>query len=60
LLRNDAGKFVDYRRQMIARGMYMLPVNLKRNHISLAHTGADIDQTLEAAEVVLGGRQAGT
>jgi glutamate-1-semialdehyde 2,1-aminomutase len=38
---------------MIDRGVYMLPVNLKRNHVSLAHTDADIDTTLEAAEDVL-------
>lgn len=53
LLRNDVAKFITYRRQMIARGIYMLPVNLKRNHISLAHTEADIDETLEAADAVL-------
>lgn len=53
LLRNDARSFVAYRRKMIERGVYKLPVNLKRNHISLAHTAADIDQTLEAAEAAL-------
>ncbi len=53
LLRNDARSFVGYRRKMIERGVYKLPVNLKRNHISLAHTAADIDQTLEAAEAAL-------
>jgi glutamate-1-semialdehyde 2,1-aminomutase len=52
LLRNDAEKFVTYRRRLIERGIYMLPVNLKRNHISLSHTAQDIDQTLEAAEAV--------
>lgn len=53
LLRNDVTKFVSYRRAMIDRGFYMLPVNLKRNHISLAHTDEDVDRTLEAAEEVL-------
>jgi glutamate-1-semialdehyde 2,1-aminomutase len=53
LLRNDVDKFVTYRRKMIERGIYKLPVNLKRNHISLAHTQADIDRTLETAEAVL-------
>lgn len=53
LLRNDVDKFVAYRRKMIERGIYKLPVNLKRNHISLSHTQADIDQTLEAANAVL-------
>jgi glutamate-1-semialdehyde 2,1-aminomutase len=53
LLRNDIQRFVDFRLGMIDRGVYMLPVNLKRNHVSLAHTDADIDTTLEAAEDVL-------
>jgi glutamate-1-semialdehyde 2,1-aminomutase len=53
LLRNDHERFVTYRRGMIERGIYMLPVTLKRNHISLSHTGADIDRTLEAADDVL-------
>ncbi len=54
LLRNDATKFVTYRRMMIERGVYKLPVNLKRNHISLSHTEADIDRTLELADEALG------
>jgi glutamate-1-semialdehyde 2,1-aminomutase len=53
LLRNDVNKFVAYRRQMIERGIYKLPVNLKRNHISLSHTAADIDRTLEVADEVM-------
>jgi len=53
LLRNDVDKFVTYRRKLIERGIYKLPVNLKRNHISLSHTQADIDQTLEAADAVM-------
>lgn len=53
LLRNDVDAFVRYLRRMIERGVYMLPVNLKRNHISLAHTADDVDATLEAAEAVL-------
>jgi len=55
LLRNDVAAFVRFRRGMIERGIYMLPVNLKRNHISLAHTDDDIDATLEAADAVLRG-----
>ncbi len=54
LLRNDAATFVAYRRKMIERGVYKLPVNLKRNHVSLSHSQADIDQTLETADAVLG------
>lgn len=53
LLRNDVEKFVAYRRALIKRGIYELPVNLKRNHISLSHTVADIDESLEAADAAL-------
>ena len=31
----------------------MLPTALKRNHVSAAHTQADIDRTLEVARSVL-------
>lgn len=31
----------------------MLPVPLKRSHVSLTHTTGDIDTTLEIAEAVL-------
>jgi glutamate-1-semialdehyde 2,1-aminomutase len=53
LLRNDAAQFVECRRRLIDCGVFMLPVNLKRNHISYAHREADIDRTLEAYEHVL-------
>ena len=53
LLRNDAQRFVTYRRHLIERGVYELPVNLKRNHISLAHTVADIEASLDAADQAL-------
>ncbi|MBZ0294439.1 MAG: aspartate aminotransferase family protein [Anaerolineae bacterium] len=53
LLRNDTAFFVALRRKLIERGVYELPVNLKRNHISLAHTEADIDFSLEAVDQVL-------
>lgn len=53
LLRNDAGRFVDYRRRLIDRGILKMPMNLKRNHISFSHTEAHIDRTLEACEDVL-------
>jgi glutamate-1-semialdehyde 2,1-aminomutase len=53
LLRNDVDQFVAYRRELIQRGVYELPVNLKRNHVSLAHTEADIDESLQVAEASL-------
>jgi glutamate-1-semialdehyde 2,1-aminomutase len=38
---------------MAERGIFMLPTALKRNHVSAAHTDADIDRTLEVAREVL-------
>ncbi len=53
LLRNDAERDLRYRRGMIERGVYVLPVSLKRNHVSLAHSEEDVDRTLDAAEDTL-------
>ncbi|MBI4164646.1 MAG: glutamate-1-semialdehyde 2,1-aminomutase [Acidobacteria bacterium] len=53
LLRNDEAHFLEYRRGLLERGIFKLPVNLKRSHISYAHTDAHIDRTLEACEDVL-------
>jgi glutamate-1-semialdehyde 2,1-aminomutase len=53
LLANDGVRDVAFRAGMVERGIFMLPVPLKRNHISAAHTEADIDRTLETAEEVL-------
>ncbi len=55
LLRNDDEAYATFHRRMIDRGSFMYPMSLKRNHISLAHTEADIDRTLAQAEDVLGG-----
>ena len=52
-LRSDAGRFTDYRERLIARGIFEMPANLKRGHISYSHTEADIDRTLQVAEDVL-------
>ena len=53
LLANDTARDVGFRQGMCERGIFMLPLPLKRNHISAAHTQADIDRTLEVAEDVL-------
>jgi len=52
-LRSDASKFVEYRRRLIDRGIFLMPLNLKRGHISYSHTEADVDRTIEVAEEVL-------
>jgi glutamate-1-semialdehyde 2,1-aminomutase len=54
LLRNDDEAYAAFHRRMIDKGSFMYPMALKRNHISLAHTEADIDRTLTQAEEVLG------
>jgi glutamate-1-semialdehyde 2,1-aminomutase len=53
LLRNDERRFLEYRRKVFEHGIFKLPVNLKRNHISYAHTDAHIDRTLEICDAVL-------
>jgi glutamate-1-semialdehyde 2,1-aminomutase len=53
VVRNDVRRFLEYRRRLMRRGIFKIPLNLKRNHISGAHTEADIDRTLEASEAVL-------
>ncbi len=55
LLRNDSMKDVAFRSAMVDRGIFMLPMALKRNHVSAAHTENDIDRTLDVAETVLKG-----
>lgn len=53
LLRNDAERFVEYRRRLIDLGIFKLPLNLKRNHVSYSHSDAHVNKTLEACEDVL-------
>ena len=50
---NDAA-YAEFHRRMIDHGFLMLPLSLKRNHISGAHTAEDVDRTLDAAKIVLG------
>ena len=53
LLRNNSEADTRFRSEMVKRGVFMLPLAMKRNHISAAHTEADIDHTLNTAEDVL-------
>jgi glutamate-1-semialdehyde 2,1-aminomutase len=55
LLNNNGAAYFEFHRRMTDRGFLMLPLALKRNHISGSHTTADVDSTLEAAEEVLSG-----
>jgi glutamate-1-semialdehyde 2,1-aminomutase len=52
ILRNDNAMDVAFRREMVARGIFMMPLALKRNHLTAAHTEQDMARTLEAAEDV--------
>jgi glutamate-1-semialdehyde 2,1-aminomutase len=52
-LRNDLPLFLAYRRELIARGIFEMPENVGRNHISYSHTDEDVDRTLEAADDAL-------
>ena len=58
LLANDGSAYVAFHRRMTDAGHLMLPLALKRNHISGAHTEQDVDATLDAARTVLKGMQA--
>ncbi|GIP39927.1 glutamate-1-semialdehyde-2,1-aminomutase [Paenibacillus sp. J31TS4] len=53
LMDNNAEVYVDYRRRLMNRGIFKMPMNIKRNHISFSHTDADIDHTLTCIEDVL-------
>jgi glutamate-1-semialdehyde 2,1-aminomutase len=57
-LTNDAELYVGFHRAMIDRGFLMLPMNLKRNCLTAAHTAEDVDRALQAAEDVLTGMAA--
>jgi glutamate-1-semialdehyde 2,1-aminomutase len=48
LLSNDQELFTGYRRELMRHGVFELPLNLKRSHVSYAHTEADIDHLVEA------------
>jgi glutamate-1-semialdehyde 2,1-aminomutase len=53
LMRNNGEAYITYRQQLLEQGVFEMPMNLKRNHISYSHTDADIERTLEAAETSL-------
>jgi glutamate-1-semialdehyde 2,1-aminomutase len=48
LLANDVSLFTGYRLAQLEHGIFELPLNLKRSHVSYAHTDADVDRLLEA------------
>jgi len=55
-LASDVQAFVRFFRGMLAEGVYLAPSAFEAGFMSLAHTDADIDQTLTAARKVLKGK----
>ncbi len=53
LLANDGALYVRYRQELMKRGIFEIPMNLKRNHLGFSHTDADVDLTLQVAEEAL-------
>jgi glutamate-1-semialdehyde 2,1-aminomutase len=51
--RNDAAFAVEYRRQLIRRGIFEMPEGIGRNHISYSHTSGNIEQALEISRLAL-------
>ena len=53
LLANDGALYVRYRQELMKRGVFEIPMNLKRNHLGFSHTDSDVDLSLQAAEDAL-------
>jgi len=51
--KSDLSKFSRFHRGMLEQGIYLAPSQFEAGFTSLAHTDADIDQTLEAARLVM-------
>jgi len=49
----DAAKFGRWHRAMLERGVYLAPSTYEAGFMSLAHTDADIEQTIAIAEEVM-------
>ena len=50
LLANDKVLYVRYRQELMRRGVFEIPMNLKRNHLSYSHTDEDVEFSLASAE----------
>lgn len=50
LLANDTDLFIGYRHHLREFGIFELPLNLKRSHVSYAHTDTHIDDLISATE----------
>jgi len=50
---SDLTKFARWHRKMLERGVYLAPSQYEAGFMSLAHTEADIDETIEKGRLVL-------
>ena len=53
LLANDVELFTGYRRALMDAGIFELPLNLKRSHVSYAHEDRHVTELVEATEVAV-------
>jgi glutamate-1-semialdehyde 2,1-aminomutase len=53
LLANDTELFIGYRNHLRDHHIFELPLNLKRNHLSYAHTESHVDQLIDATRRAL-------
>jgi glutamate-1-semialdehyde 2,1-aminomutase len=53
LLRSNEEFFCRHRMELLDRGIIQMPVHLKRNHLTYAHTQIDIDELLEKSRDAL-------
>jgi glutamate-1-semialdehyde 2,1-aminomutase len=51
--KSDTARYAKFFRGMLERGVYLAPSQFEAGFISVAHTTADIDQTVKAAAKVL-------
>jgi len=51
--KSDLAKFSRFHRGMLEQGIYLAPSQFEAGFTSLAHTDADVDQTLHAAQEVM-------
>jgi glutamate-1-semialdehyde 2,1-aminomutase len=53
LLANDVDLFTGYRRALMDAGIFELPLNLKRSHVSYAHEDRHVAELVDATEVAV-------
>jgi glutamate-1-semialdehyde 2,1-aminomutase len=53
LLANDVELFTGYRRALLNAGIFELPLNLKRSHVSYAHEDHHVSELVEATEAAV-------